>query len=215
MQILIVAATAPELVGLNRQNQSGEVQCVDTLVTGVGLLSTSLNLTRRLMQGKPDLVIQTGIAGTFLETIPLGDAVVVVRETQGDLGVVELDGFRSVFDMGLSDPDLPPFSGGWLENPHTKWITKTGLFHANGISVNEVTTDPERMSYYREKLQAHTESMEGAALHQVCLELGIPFIQIRGISNRIGERNKAHWKIKEALAAANLAVNSIINTITS
>ena len=215
MRILIVAATANELMGLDRQNQSGEELHTETLVTGVGLLSTTLNLTRRLMQGKPDLVIQTGIAGTFHETLPMGEAVVVVRETQGDLGVVESGGFRSVFDMGLSDPDLLPLSGGWLENPHTEWISKSGLSHANGISVNEVTTDPERMAYYREKLQAHTESMEGAALHQVCLELGVPFIQIRGISNRIGERNKAHWKIKEALAAANLAVNSIINTITN
>lgn len=45
--------------------------------------------------------------------------------------------------------------------------------------------------------------MEGASLHYVCREANIPFIQMRAISNYIGERNKAKWKMKEALEALN------------
>lgn len=53
------------------------------------------------------------------------------------------------------------------------------------------------------KYNPHTESMEGAALHYVCREANIPFIQVRAISNYVGERNKEHWKIKEAIDSLN------------
>ena len=42
------------------------------------------------------------------------------------------------------------------------------------------------------------ESMEGAALHYVCLMEKIPFLQIRSVSNVLGDRDKSRWKIKEA-----------------
>lgn len=45
--------------------------------------------------------------------------------------------------------------------------------------------------------------MEGAALHYICRDVNIPFIQIRSVSNYVGERNKAHWKMKEAIYQLN------------
>ena len=45
--------------------------------------------------------------------------------------------------------------------------------------------------------------MEGAALHYVCLMEKIPFLQIRSISNYVGERNKRNWNMKEAIANLN------------
>jgi futalosine hydrolase len=41
--------------------------------------------------------------------------------------------------------------------------------------------------------------MEGAAFHYVCLMKQIPFIQIRSISNKVGERDKRKWKMKHAI----------------
>jgi futalosine hydrolase len=45
--------------------------------------------------------------------------------------------------------------------------------------------------------------MEGAALHYVCLMEKIPFLQIRSISNYIGERNKKNWNMKESIINLN------------
>ena len=45
--------------------------------------------------------------------------------------------------------------------------------------------------------------MEGAALHYVGRETGIPFIQIRAISNYVGERDKSIWLIKESIELLN------------
>ena len=45
--------------------------------------------------------------------------------------------------------------------------------------------------------------MEGAALHFVCLQQKISFIQIRSVSNYVGERNKSSWKMEEAINQLN------------
>jgi futalosine hydrolase len=55
--------------------------------------------------------------------------------------------------------------------------------------------------------------MEGAAFHQVCLELSIPFVQIRGISNMAGIRDKSKWNIPLAIASSTNAVNNLISKI--
>jgi len=43
------------------------------------------------------------------------------------------------------------------------------------------------------------ESMEGAAFHYVCLQEAVPFLQLRAVSNMIGERDKTKWLMKEAI----------------
>jgi futalosine hydrolase len=55
--------------------------------------------------------------------------------------------------------------------------------------------------------------MEGAALHYVCREANIPFIQLRAVSNYIGERNKANWKIKEAVDNLNQAILKYVDRL--
>jgi len=56
-----------------------------------------------------------------------------------------------------------------------------------------------------------TESMEGAALHYVCLMENVPFVQIRGISNYIGERNKQKWDMMNSIVNLNETLIKIIN----
>jgi len=53
--------------------------------------------------------------------------------------------------------------------------------------------------------------MEGAALHYVCLMENIPFLQIRSISNYIGERNRKNWNMMDSIVNLNQALASIIN----
>jgi futalosine hydrolase len=52
--------------------------------------------------------------------------------------------------------------------------------------------------------------MEGAALHYTCLMENIPFIQLRAVSNFVGERDKNKWKMKEAIAVLNEKLRRIL-----
>jgi futalosine hydrolase len=52
--------------------------------------------------------------------------------------------------------------------------------------------------------------MEGAALHYVCLQQEINFLQLRSISNIVGERDKQKWEMKEAIANLNMELKKIL-----
>ncbi|MFN6374396.1 MAG: futalosine hydrolase [Chitinophagia bacterium] len=211
MRILIVAATEAELMPLHSALMPNEQLSIEMLITGVGLLSSGLSLMRKCYALQPDLAILTGIAGSFDDELTTGNAVVIRNEQIGDLGVEESGSFHNIFKMGLSNPDSFPFQRGVLTNPHDILCNRTALKLVDAVSVNEISTDPVRINYYRDQLGVSVESMEGAAFHQVCLEMNIPFVQIRGISNSVGDRNKSHWKIQEAIYSSTNAVITLIS----
>jgi futalosine hydrolase len=80
--------------------------------------------------------------------------------------------------------------------------------------VNQVSTNKDFIKGMKDKYMPVIESMEGAAFHYVCLKESIPFIQFRGISNMVGERDKKKWKMKDAVEALNNEVIKFLNQIT-
>ena len=58
---------------------------------------------------------------------------------------------------------------------------------------------------------ADVESMEGAAFFEACLAAGIPFAEIRSISNRVGEADRSRWDIPLALAKLQEALTVLEN----
>jgi futalosine hydrolase len=81
------------------------------------------------------------------------------------------------------------------------------------VSINEITTLPSRIEHYKSSLGATVESMEGAALHYVGLMENIPFLQVRSLSNFVGERDKSKWHIKEAIENLNKELIQIISKL--
>jgi futalosine hydrolase len=47
---------------------------------------------------------------------------------------------------------------------------------------------------------AYAENMEGSGVAQACFRYGIPMVECRGISNAAGDRNKAHWRLDDAMS---------------
>jgi futalosine hydrolase len=210
MKILITAATAGELSFFNHSTTLPGDSQVQKAVTGVGAMHTLYNLMQLIGQHHPNLIIQTGIAGSFTPTISIGSAVTISSETTADLGVWEKNGYRDIYDMGFSDPDESPYNGKQLINPHVKLLHTCGLPSVHAITVNRITTLAADIELFRDRYGAAVESMEGAALHYVCLLQNIPFIQIRGISNLVGERDKSQWRIPEAMTSVSNAIHNLL-----
>lgn len=206
MQILLVSATEMELGDLHSHHSN-----VDILLSGVGAPQTTFQLSRRLHQIDYDWVIQLGIAGSFTQEVPVGQACLVQRDRFADLLLVDDDSVRSIYEAGLADPNAFPFNDGWLNNPYLSKLTTTYPM-ASGLTVNTVTGESVVNQRHAAKFGAALETMEGAALHYVCREMEIPFLQIRGVSNRVGDRNKSNWKINEALQAAHQLFHQILAT---
>lgn len=181
--------------------------------SGVGMLACAVSLTRLVSEEKPDLIIQAGIAGTFHSKWPLGKIVVVKDEILGDMGVTEDGKWKDIFDLKLEKSSYHPFVKRKLPNPWLPQYNLLKLPEVTAITVNEISTQQERIHQLRKKYLADIESMEGACLHYICREANIPFIQIRAISNLVGERDKTLWKMKDAIDALNMTIIKYIEKL--
>ncbi len=218
MRVIISAATVaewmPSFLNINAL-YTGESQRLKLQYhqSGIGMLAASFALTKLAMEDKPDLIIQVGIAGTFDTSQTLGSVVVINEETIGDLGVEEDGKWKDLFDLKLEKSSYHPFEKRKLPN---QWLTKynlLGLKEVSGITVNEISTNQERIQKIIKKYNPTIESMEGAALHYVARETNIPFIQIRAISNYIGERDKSNWQMKLAIDNLNQTLIQYIDRL--
>lgn len=214
MDILICAATKfeiePTLQLIEQQNLSKKVA---VLITDVGLMNATYHLTKSITFSKPHTMIQAGIAGCFDESIALGTTAVVLRDTLGDMGVVQSSTFTNAFDMGLLKPNEHPWQNGMLENPNTELIKKADLVLADAVTVNEISTNEDRISYYKNGLGVTCESMEGAAFHFIGMREEIPFVQLRSFSNYTGERDKEKWQMQLAIKNLNSALQNLLKKL--
>lgn len=217
MICLLVAATVTEISSFleyyrDTKNQLHDNLQVDVLITGVGLVASTYSITKQLQIRRPDIIIQAGIAGCFDKNIALGSVVVVKQEAIGDQCVIESGKMKTLFDLGLVEKDQFPFSNGWLINK-SEYLKKVKLKKVKGITINEITTSKQKLGFYHDSFEPVVESMEGAALHYVCLLEKIPFLQIRSISNYIGERNKNKWNIKDSVNNLNKELIRLLKSI--
>ncbi|HEY0067924.1 MAG TPA: futalosine hydrolase [Flavisolibacter sp.] len=211
MSILLCAATELE-IRPTAEFLGNKGLPVEVVVTGVGLAAAVYRITRAALERKPSMMIQAGVAGTLDQKLELGQTVAVRSEIIGDEGVDENGRFRSLFELGLVGPDEFPYAGRKLVN-EGPLIGQSGLPLVDGVTVNEISTNRNRIEYYR-SLGASSESLEGAGLHYVALMENIPFLQLRSFSNFIGERDKSKWMMAEAIANLNLHLQKLIKTLT-
>lgn len=204
MQILVIAATEAEI-----QPFIDADTAIDVLITGVGVPSTMYHLQKRLQQLEYDLVIQAGIAGSFEADITPGQTVLVEADCFGDIGMEEREIFTPIFKTELAGEDEFPYEKGWLINKNI-FLQDSDLPKVRSITVNKISDASLQKQQFVQVFHASIESMEGAALHYVCLQENVPFIQLRAISNDIGERNKTNWKLDEAIENLNKALLQIV-----
>jgi len=208
--ILVVAATAKEINPFIELTRTGDINNADILISGIGLAASTYHLAKQSSLKKYDLVIQAGVAGCFDLQIPLGAVVAVKQDAIADQSVVELERLKTLFDLNLVPQDQYPYKKGWLINTNKEVLKKTKLKTVKGISVNQISTSKQMIKFYRDVFDPVTESMEGAALHYVCLMENVPFVQIRSISNYIGERNKKKWDMMDSIMNLNDSLMRII-----
>lgn len=216
MHILLVSATrfeiAPTLLLLEKEQYKLNGHTVEVLITGVGVVNTTYFLTVNLYNKKAGLAIQAGIAGTFIHALSLGQTVLIKQDTFGDVGMEEKQKFTTIFDAGFAGKDDFPFTNGWLMNTN-ELLHQSLLQSVNAVTVNKVSDSLLQRQQLKDLFTPEIESMEGAAFHYVCLQQKISFIQIRSISNAVGERDKSKWAVKDAIVNLNVELQKLINSL--
>ena len=194
MKVLLVSATEFEIASYFKQKDT-----IDVLLTGVGMPIALYHLQKKITENRYNLVIQVGLAGAFTTKFELGETVFVKQDTFGDLGIEEKERFTPIFETDLFNKNEFPFETGWLVNKN-KILQQSTLEVVKAVTINKVTDKGSIKQQLIDSFNPDIETMEGAALHYVCLHQNIPFIQLRAISNYVGERDKTKWKIDLAIS---------------
>ncbi|MFC2101623.1 futalosine hydrolase [Bacteroidota bacterium] len=224
MKILIVSATLFEVKKLVERFDPAEVTPnrlyqftekglqADLLISGIGILSTAFHLGKLLSVKSYDLAVNAGICGSYNKEIPLGSVLHVTEEQLPEAGVEEEGTVKSLFELGLMTPDEFPFEDGRLINtliPELKSVDR--LKKVTGNTVNTLKTESEKIKNLLTQSPADVESMEGAAFLFACLTQKIPSVQIRAVSNYVGERDKAKWEIRLAVKRLNEVLEEMLD----
>jgi futalosine hydrolase len=202
MRILVVAATSQEIPSLQPHVRNGHQ--IDVLVTGVGMVATAAHCSRALARARFDLALNLGVCGTFDRSLALGTVVHVVSDRVAELGVEDGDRFVTLCELGLTaDGELvnaaPP------ANP-----TLERLPRVRGITVNTVHGSDASIAAVMARFDPQVESMEGAAFAYACAINGVPYAQVRAVSNVVERRNRAAWRMDLAVRALNDAARGIL-----
>jgi futalosine hydrolase len=214
MRILVVTATPFEiepLVGRMRHVSDTGMRSavyrfgdhdVDVLTTGVGMVATSAWCSRACAAEHYDLALNFGLCGSFDPSLGPGTVVHVTTDRLAELGAEDGDRFLTVQQLDLLGDNDFPFDAGMLVNAAPPPLAPLSrLRTVAGITVNTVHGDERTIEAVRARCQPDVESMEGAAFMYSCLVAGVPFAQVRAVSNAVERRNRAAWKIDEAIAA--------------
>ncbi|MET7872849.1 futalosine hydrolase [Streptomyces cyaneofuscatus] len=172
----------------------------DVLAGGAGPAAAAAAAAFALASSAPHpygLVISAGIGGGFAPAAPLGSLVVASDIVAADLGAETPDGFLPVTALGFGrDRFVPPPA------LVREVAAATGAAPGPVLTVSTVTGTAARTAAL---LAAHpgalAEAMEGFGVAEAAERTGVPVLELRAVSNTVGPRDRAAWRIGDALAA--------------
>lgn len=199
MRLLVVTAVDAE-----REAILAAAPGTSVVVGGVGPAEAAASTALALSGGDYALVLNAGIGGGFAP-LGIGDLAVAARCVFGDLGVETPDGFLALDRLGFGTVhyDVPPRLAVELADV-------VGGHLGTVLTVATVTGSASTAADLLERWpDAVAEGMEGAGVAAAASRYGVPFAEIRAVSNAVGPRDRAAWDLPTALTALGDAVAAI------
>ncbi|MEK4230080.1 5'-methylthioadenosine/S-adenosylhomocysteine nucleosidase [Solibacillus sp. FSL H8-0538] len=159
------------------------------LKSGIGKVNAAMSTTILLQQFKPDVVINTGSAGGFDETLEVGAIVISDEVRHHDVDVTifgyeigQMAGMPAAYKSDEKLMDIAKLA-----------VTEVGE-HQYGIGLicsgDAFMNDPVRVANVREHFPTmKAVEMEAAAVAQVCYQFNTPFVVIRALSDIAGKES--------------------------
>jgi len=179
---------------------------------GVGKANAAAATAAMLERFKPEVVINTGCAGAYLNSgLAVGDIVIAETEIFGDEGAHVAEGWIELSAMEL--PLLKKQGVRYFNQiPLSQTLTRQALRNTmqcghktvcgKSVTVSSCSGTLQQGDDLAQRFQALCENMEGAAVALTCLRYGVECLEVRGISNMVEGRNLEGWDIELAVARA-------------
>jgi len=161
----------------------------DGLVCGVGPVEAAATVAAALQRDRPDAVVHVGIAGG--RGIAPGSVVIGAEAVYCDLAAA-----FPLVDRVTADPRLVDAVRRALPDSP---VVQIGTSAAVGGAGHDVPV----------------EAMEGFGVLRAAALAGIPALEVRSISNEVGERDRSLWRIDDALAALEEALPALVAAVAS
>jgi futalosine hydrolase len=146
--------------------------------------------------------VACGIGGAYRGSgLEVGDVVCAESETYGDLGAESDEGFLDMQKLGFPVIESKPPLFNRL--PLDLFPTKRRVPF---VTCSTCTGNDAKAAALAARTGGAVESMEGAAIVHVARLMGVKVGEVRGISNNVGDRNRARWRVRESAAAARAAL---------
>lgn len=215
-RMLIVTAVDAERDAVLRGLAISESVGIDVIAAGVGPASAAAGTAIALAAAKStySLVISAGIGGGFTARVDVGGLVLADSIVSADLGAESQDNFISLDALGFGSASAI-VSKEWNELL-LRSLRKDGLMAVTGPIITVSTaTGSAKTAELRERIVpgAAAEGMEGYGVAIAANRLGVPVTELRAISNAVGPRDRAAWRIGDALQALEAASRAISGAI--
>ncbi len=175
---------------------------ITTHLCGFGPIASAARSAQLLAELEPSQVLLVGIAGTY-------EAALAPVESAHEFSSVALTGVGAGEGASFQGPPalgFPQWPGSPGTTPHPVVDTlplaaRSG--HGTLVTSCAAAADPEMAARRRAAFEgALCEDMEGFGVALACALAGVPLRIVRGVSNVVGDRDPAHWRIPAALEAA-------------
>lgn len=191
-------------------------------ISGMGKVNAAHAATLLLTRYAPEALIIFGTGGAYPASgARIGDVAVAKEEIAGDEGVLTADGFKDTEYMGIP---LLKTATTMLYNiyPAAESLLKRALrelalreeggrvLEGTFVTLSTCTGTSTRATELEKRYNGLCENMEGAAVAHVATLHQVPWIEVRGISNLVEDRDLKKWDIPGAAEAAQKAVIRIL-----
>ena len=192
-------------------------------VGGMGKVNAAHAATLMIEKFNPRALIVFGVGGAYPSSgARVGDIALASEEIAGDEGVLTLEGFKDTEYIGIplvqSDRarlyNRFPVSASNLKHARqvlSRSMTNVRIHAGTFITLSTCTGTLLRAMELERRYHGLCENMEGAAAAQVAELHGIPWVEMRGISNIVEDRDLKKWDLRAAAAVAQMAVQQVLD----
>jgi nucleoside phosphorylase len=161
------------------------------LICGVGPVEAAATTAAELMVARPDAVLHVGIAG--------GRGI-----TPGSLAI----GSESVYaDLSAEIPLVERVV------PDAELVAAAREALPYAIALPIATSGAVAQGHIPHEFRV--EGMEGFGVLRACAIAGVPALEVRAISNDLGEPDRSRWRIRRALEVLDEAIPPLLDAIAS
>jgi len=178
------------------------------LACGIGPVEAAAETARMLALGRFASVINAGIAGAFRGRAKIGDAFIVREEFLAGLGL------ENGGPLNLPEDAELVAEAGASQELLARCEALPYRF-GRGVTVGSVTTTRATADRLARTYGADVESMEGFAVLRAAALAGVPALEVRGISNYVGDRAHSEWDFRAGTKALQAALGDVLACLTT